>query len=141
MSNKSRSVCVCSNEAISVRLDIVPKKLGEIPLTVVAKDIDSSMCDEGVEQLALGVTDAVTRKLLVEVQLVIFFYLILPYTVSMNYTEVVIVNYKSGDSSLTRGADLSNDISLPDSDALNVIASLSWSLFSDYNGIFFKIHP
>lgn len=89
MSNKSRSVCVCSNEAISVRFNIVPKKLGEIPLTVVAKDINSSMCDEGVEQFALGVTDAVTRKLLVEVQLVIF----LPYyyTVFMNYTEVAVI--------------------------------------------------
>ena len=56
---------------MSVRFNIVPKKLGEIPLTVVAKDVDSSVCDEGVEQLALGVTDAVTRKLLVEVQLMI----------------------------------------------------------------------
>ena len=43
----------------------------------MAKDINSSMCDEGVEQFALGVTDAVTRKLLVEVQLVIFFTLLL----------------------------------------------------------------
>ena len=48
------------------------------------------MCDEGVEQFALGVTDAVTRKLLVEVQLVIFF---LPYyyTVFMNYTEFAVI--------------------------------------------------
>jgi len=41
--------------------------LREIPLTVIAKDVNSSVCDEGVEQMALGVTDAVTRKLLVEV--------------------------------------------------------------------------
>ena len=67
LSNTSRTVCVCSNEAMSVRFNIVPKKLGEIPLTVVAKDVDSSVCDEGVEQMALGVSDAVTRKLLVEV--------------------------------------------------------------------------
>ncbi|KAJ7371501.1 endopeptidase inhibitor [Desmophyllum pertusum] len=66
LSNTSRTVCVCSNEAMSVRFNIVPKKLGEIPLTVVAKDVDSSVCDEGVEQMALGVSDAVTRKLLVE---------------------------------------------------------------------------
>ena len=58
---------------MSVRFNIVPKKLGEISLTVVAKDINSSVCDEGVEQLALGVTDAVTRKLLVEVQLMILY--------------------------------------------------------------------
>ena len=52
---------------MSVRFNIVPKKLREIPLTVIAKDVNSSVCDEGVEQMALGVTDAVTRKLLVEV--------------------------------------------------------------------------
>ena len=67
VSNSSQSVCVCSNEAMSVRFNIVPKKLREIPLTVIAKDVNSSVCDEGVEQMALGVTDAVTRKLLVEV--------------------------------------------------------------------------
>ncbi|XP_078348546.1 C3 and PZP-like alpha-2-macroglobulin domain-containing protein 8 isoform X2 [Oculina patagonica] len=66
LSNYSHTVCVCSNEARSVRFNIVPKKLGEIPLTVIAKDVNSSVCDEGVEQMALGVTDAVTRKLLVE---------------------------------------------------------------------------
>jgi len=68
LSNSSQSVCVCSNEAMSVRFNIVPKKLREIPLTVIAKDVNSSVCDEGVEQMVLGVTDAVTRKLLVEVR-------------------------------------------------------------------------
>lgn len=68
LSNASHTVCVCSNEAMSVRFNIVPKKLHEIPLTVIAKDVNSSVCDEGVEQMALGVTDAVTRKLLVEVR-------------------------------------------------------------------------
>jgi len=67
LSNSSQSVCVCSNEARSVRFNIVPKKLREIPLTVIAKDVNSSVCDEGVEQMVLGVSDAVTRKLLVEV--------------------------------------------------------------------------
>ena len=69
ISNTSHTVCVCSNEARSVRFNIVPKKLGEIPLTVIAKDINSSVCDEGVQQMALGVTDAVTRKLLIEVRI------------------------------------------------------------------------
>lgn len=68
LSNSSQSVCVCSNEARSVRFNIVPKKLREIPLTVIAKDVNSSVCDEGIEQMVLGVTDAVTRKLLVEVR-------------------------------------------------------------------------
>ena len=68
LSNSSQSICVCSNEAMSVRFNIVPKKLREIPLTVVAKDVNSSVCDEGVQQMSLGVTDAVTRKLLVEVR-------------------------------------------------------------------------
>ena len=53
---------------MSVRFNIVPKKLREIPLTVIAKDVNSSVCDEGIEQMVLGVTDAVTRKLLVEVR-------------------------------------------------------------------------
>ena len=53
---------------MSVRFNIVPKKLREIPLTVIAKDVNSSVCDEGTEQMVLGVTDAVTRKLLVEVR-------------------------------------------------------------------------
>ena len=53
---------------MSVRFNIVPKKLREIPLTVIAKDVNSSVCDESIEQMVLGVTDAVTRKLLVEVR-------------------------------------------------------------------------
>lgn len=96
VSNNSRSVCVCSNEAISVRLDIVPKKLGEIPLTVVAKDIDSSMCDEGVEQLALGVTDAVTRKLLVE-----------PEGIRQEYTYSSFVCLKGNDSQFNDSMEIS----------------------------------
>ena len=67
LSNNSHTVCVCSNEARSVRFNIVPKKLGKIPLTVIAKDVDSSVCGEGVQQMAVGVTDAVKRELLVEV--------------------------------------------------------------------------
>ena len=38
-----------------------------MPLKVVAKDVASSVCEKGVEQMTLGVTDAVIRKLLVEV--------------------------------------------------------------------------
>ena len=66
-SNVSHEICVCSNEAKSVRFSIVPKKLGQIPLAVVAKDLDTSVCGQGVEQMSLGVSDAVIRKLLVEV--------------------------------------------------------------------------
>lgn len=96
VSNKSRSVCVCSNEAISVRFNIVPKKLGEIPLTVVAKDINSSMCDEGVEQFALGVTDAVTRKLLVE-----------PEGIRQEYTYNSFVCLKVNDSQFNDSMEIS----------------------------------
>ena len=67
LSNASFDICVCSNEAKSVRFNIVPKKLGQIPLQVVAKDVDSSACGKDIEQMTLGVTDAVKRKLLVEV--------------------------------------------------------------------------
>ena len=67
LSNSSYDVCVCSNEAKSVRFNIVPKKLGKMPLKVVAKDVASSVCQKGIEQMTLGVTDAVIRKLLVEV--------------------------------------------------------------------------
>ena len=67
ISNASYDICVCSNAAKSVRFNIVPKKLGQIPLAVVAKDVDSSVCGKDVEQMSLGVSDAVIRKLLVEV--------------------------------------------------------------------------
>lgn len=69
-SNVSYDICVCSNEAKSVHFSIVPKKLGQIPLAVVAKDLDTSVCGQGVEHTSLGVSDAVIRKLLVEVGLV-----------------------------------------------------------------------
>ena len=58
---------MCSNEAKSVAFTILPKNLGHINLTVVAKNIDSSVCKKDVKQVTLGITDAVSRKLLVEV--------------------------------------------------------------------------
>ena len=67
LSNSSFDVCVCSSEAKSVRFSIIPKKLGQMPLKVVAKDVATSACEVGAQQMTLGVTDAVIRKLLVEV--------------------------------------------------------------------------
>ena len=69
VSNASYDICVCSNEAKSVPFNIVPKKLGQIPLAVVAKDVDVSACGQDVQQMRLGVSDAVIRKLLVEVSM------------------------------------------------------------------------
>ncbi|KAM7438496.1 A-macroglobulin receptor [Porites harrisoni] len=66
LSNSSFDVCVCSSEAKSVRFSIIPKKLGQMPLKVVAKDVATSACEVGAQQMTLGVTDAVIRKLLVE---------------------------------------------------------------------------
>ncbi|CAH3159931.1 unnamed protein product [Porites lobata] len=66
LSNSSFDVCVCSSEAKSVRFSIIPKKLGQMPLKVVAKDVATSACEVGTQQMTLGVTDAVIRKLLVE---------------------------------------------------------------------------
>ncbi|XP_020628880.1 alpha-2-macroglobulin-like isoform X2 [Orbicella faveolata] len=96
LSNSSQSVCVCSNEAMSVRFNIVPKKLREIPLTVIAKDVNSSVCDEGVEQMVLGVTDAVTRKLLVE-----------PEGVRQEYTYNTFVCLKDDESQFNDTMDIS----------------------------------
>ena len=69
MSNYSQVICVCSKEAKSVHFKIVPKKLGQLPLAVAAKDIVSSACGNTSEQIHLGVSDAVIRNLLVEVSL------------------------------------------------------------------------
>ncbi|XP_068740975.1 alpha-2-macroglobulin-like isoform X2 [Montipora capricornis] len=66
MSNYSQVICVCSKEAKSVHFRIVPKKLGQLPLAVAAKDIPSSACGNTSEQIHLGVSDAVIRNLLVE---------------------------------------------------------------------------
>ncbi|XP_068693904.1 alpha-2-macroglobulin-like [Montipora foliosa] len=66
MSNYSQVICVCSKEAKSVHFKIVPKKLGQLPLAVAAKDIASSACGNTSEQIHLGVSDAVIRNLLVE---------------------------------------------------------------------------
>ena len=79
ISNASYDICVCSNEAKSVRFNIVPKKLGQIPLAVLAKDVDSSACGKDVEQMSLGVSDAVVRKLLVEV--------------CLSFSEILFTNY------------------------------------------------
>ena len=66
----SYDLCVCSNEAKSVHFGIVPKALGQVPLSLFAKDINnSSACGKDTAQMHLGVSDAVIRKLLVEVGL------------------------------------------------------------------------
>ena len=66
----SYDLCVCSNEAKSVHFGIVPKVLGQVPLSLFAKDINnSSACGKDSAQMHLGVSDAVIRKLLVEVGL------------------------------------------------------------------------
>ncbi|XP_015766361.1 PREDICTED: ovostatin-like [Acropora digitifera] len=63
----SYDLCVCSNEAKSVNFGIVPKALGQVPLSLFAKDINnSSACSKDTTQMYLGVSDAVIRKLLVE---------------------------------------------------------------------------
>ncbi|XP_067056984.1 pregnancy zone protein-like isoform X1 [Acropora muricata] len=63
----SYDLCVCSNEAKSVHFGIVPKALGQVPLSLFAKDINnSSACSKDTAQMHLGVSDAVIRKLLVE---------------------------------------------------------------------------
>ena len=67
VSNASYDICVCSNEAKSVPFNIVPKTLGQMPLAVVAKDVNVSACGQDIQQMRLGVSDAVIRKLLVEV--------------------------------------------------------------------------
>ena len=66
----SHDLCVCSNEAKSVNFGIVPKVLGQVPLSLFAKDVNnSSVCGKDSAQMHLGVRDAVIRKLLVEVGL------------------------------------------------------------------------
>ena len=66
----SNDLCVCSNEAKSVHFGIVPKALGQVPLSLLAKDVNnSSACAKDTAQMHLGVSDAVIRKLLVEVGL------------------------------------------------------------------------
>ena len=66
----SYDICVCSNEAKSVHFGIVPKALGQVPLSLFAKDINnSSACSKDTAQMHLGVSDTVIRKLLVEVGL------------------------------------------------------------------------
>ena len=65
-SDAVQKLCVCGNEAKSTKFTVIPRQLGNIPLTVTAKDIRQNVCD-GPQGPGLGVADAVTRKLLVEV--------------------------------------------------------------------------
>ena len=66
----SYDLCVCSNEAKSVHFGIIPKALGQVPLSLFAKDINnSSACSKDTAQMHLGVSDTIIRKLLVEVGL------------------------------------------------------------------------
>ncbi len=56
-------MCVCGEDAKSVKFKIIPNKLGFIPLTVKAITSKAALCAKPTVYAA----DAVTRKLLVEV--------------------------------------------------------------------------
>ncbi|KAK6180007.1 hypothetical protein SNE40_012232 [Patella caerulea] len=62
------SLCICSNEAKSHSFIIVPKKIGEINLTVVAESVagDSRCSGFDISTETVGVQDTVIRPLLVE---------------------------------------------------------------------------
>ena len=56
-------LCVCGDSGQSVKFSIIPLKLGHIPLTVTATSSSAKLCPSS----SVIVQDAVTRKLLVEV--------------------------------------------------------------------------
>ena len=60
-------LCVCGNEAKSVKYVITPVQLGHIPLKVTVQNVAASLCENSSDEAPLGISDAVTRKLLVEV--------------------------------------------------------------------------
>ncbi|XP_050401195.2 alpha-2-macroglobulin [Patella vulgata] len=62
------SLCICSNEAKSYNFIIVPKKIGEVNLTVVAESVagDSRCSGFDISAETVGVQDTVIRPLLVE---------------------------------------------------------------------------
>lgn len=98
----SYDLCVCSNEAKSVHFGIVPKVLGQVPLSLFAKDIkNSSGCSKDTAQMHLGVSDAVIRKLLVE-----------PEGVRQEYTYSTFVCLKDTQNESHFKDDI--EISLPD---------------------------
>ncbi|XP_044164285.1 pregnancy zone protein-like isoform X2 [Acropora millepora] len=98
----SYDLCVCSNEAKSVHFGIVPKALGQVPLSLFAKDINnSSACSKDTAQMHLGVSDTVIRKLLVE-----------PEGVRQEYTYSSFVCLKNPHNESPFKDDI--EISLPD---------------------------
>jgi hypothetical protein len=56
-------LCVCGDAGQSVKFTIIPTNLGHIPLTVTATTSSARLCSNST----VSVSDAVTRKLLVEV--------------------------------------------------------------------------
>ncbi|KAK3709154.1 hypothetical protein QZH41_018067 [Actinostola sp. cb2023] len=61
-----QKLCVCGNEAKSVKYVITPVQLGHIPLKVTVQNVVPSLCENPSEEAPLGISDAVIRKLLVE---------------------------------------------------------------------------
>nr|BAJ05271.1 alpha-2-macroglobulin [Diadumene lineata] len=59
-------LCICGNEAKSVKYVITPRHLGNIPLQVTVETVQPSLCQNASDEAPLGVSDAVKRKLLVE---------------------------------------------------------------------------
>ena len=62
-------MCVCGDSGQSVKFTIIPTNLGHIPLTVTATTSSAKLCRAGSKTSNVAVQDAVTRKLLVEVQI------------------------------------------------------------------------
>nr|XP_006814064.1 PREDICTED: alpha-2-macroglobulin-P-like [Saccoglossus kowalevskii] len=63
----TKQVCVCGGESKAVTYQIVPKTLGEIPITVHAESIDNTICDNNaIMSNRVGVRDALSDDLLVE---------------------------------------------------------------------------
>ena len=68
-SGTSSKICVCGNEAKTIKFSIKPKKLGRIPITVKAVSVSVNVCANNLKLAKqIGAADAVRRKLLVEVR-------------------------------------------------------------------------
>ena len=62
-----QNLCVCGNEAKSVKYVITPVQLGHIPLKVTVQNVVPSLCGDPSKETPLGISETVTRMLLVEV--------------------------------------------------------------------------
>ncbi|KAK3735720.1 hypothetical protein QZH41_010157, partial [Actinostola sp. cb2023] len=61
-----QNLCVCGNEAKSVKYVITPVELGHIPLKVTVQNVVPSLCGDPSKETPLGISETVTRMLLVE---------------------------------------------------------------------------